>query len=488
MIRLRAISALLCLIVAAVAAAGPSSDELRQDAIDAFARNDFAAALEAYRAMPEVERRDGPTLYNMACAHAMLGDEDAAAERLLDAISWGFVDLFHMTHDDHLDPLRDHPEYRRILAGWNELLDSRGEADRDVLRDHFGEGYRYEADEQLRLSYASAFEPYAHEDAVKQIEGVAAWAEELGLFNADEEIQPTREDPWVMVILPTTRDFQLLTRGVQIGGFYDRDRKRLVSRDIGPSLRHEFFHVLHWRDMDRRGQRHPLWIQEGLAAILEDVVGEAPPDGEGWTPAPSWRTNIVRRLEKGGALAKWRLFFEFDDRRFMNFRPSANYAQARAVFLYLLSEGKLVDWYRAYVAGFDEDASGVVAMEQAFGKPLRDVERDYRAWVRSIPEVAEIARPGDASLGLQIGPGAGDGPVVAQVVAGSGRGGVGAERLRRRDVITAVDGETVRTLDDLYRVLGEFEPGDEVALSVRRSGEPLEIRVRLVPHRNLLPQ
>ena len=30
---------------------------------------------------------------------------------------------------------------------------------------------------------------------------------------------------------------------MHIGGFYARDDKRLVSRDLGPSLRHELFHV-----------------------------------------------------------------------------------------------------------------------------------------------------------------------------------------------------------------------------------------------------
>ncbi|MCA9311427.1 MAG: PDZ domain-containing protein [Phycisphaerales bacterium] len=470
----------LLLLVASAPLRAADVEEIRERAIRAFAADDFQAALDAYGELDEDQRHDPFILYNMACAHAMLDQPEQAAERLLDALSWGFVDLFHMERDAQLASLREGTTYRTILRGWNELLQARADADMQVLRARFEDGYTFARDEALRLSYASAFDEATHADAIAQIEGVAGWVDETGIFalrDADPSME--RQDPWVTVVLPTREDFIRLVPSARVGGFYERDRKRLVSQDVGPSLRHEFFHVLHWRHMDRIGQTHPLWIQEGLASLFEDVDGE-PGD---WTFTPSWRTNIVKRIDRTGRLYPWKTFFAMPDQRFMGVRPSANYAYARTVFLFLASRGVLIPWYRTYIDGFDTDPSGLTAMETVFDKPVREIERDFRTWVRDLESVGEVGRPGEAGLGLQVGTGTGEGPVVTQVVAGSVRESSpeGDDRLRHRDVITAIDGRTVRTLDDLYRVLGEYEVGDDVTVTVRRGDRRLDILVRLVP-------
>lgn len=51
--------------------------------------------------------------------------------------------------------------------------------------------------------------------------------------------------------------------------------------------------------------------------------------------------------------------------------------------------------------------------------------------------------------------------------------------LRRGDVITAVDGEPVRTSNDLQHKIALLAPGDRVRLTVYRDGDPREIAVRL---------
>jgi S1-C subfamily serine protease len=101
-----------------------------------------------------------------------------------------------------------------------------------------------------------------------------------------------------------------------------------------------------------------------------------------------------------------------------------------------------------------------------------------------VPEVAEIARPGAASLGLALAQGDGAGPVVDELVGSRpiGVGGAGAERLRYRDVVLAIDGRSVRTLDDLFRIMGEFEVGDVVRVRVRRGTVEQEIAVELVAY------
>jgi len=46
-------------------------------------------------------------------------------------------------------------------------------------------------------------------------------------------------------------------------------------------------------------------------------------------------------------------------------------------------------------------------------------------------------------------------------------------------VIVAVDGELVHTVDDLSRLLGRHEVGDEVRLELLREGESREVIVKL---------
>lgn len=453
-------------------AGDPPSDSYTQ----AFEARDYRAAKADLQRQINADPTDKFLLYNLACAHAMLGERDDAVEALLDALSLGFVDFALMERDDHLDAIRDHPKYRTIVANWRLVLDTRADAELAALREVFGEQeYDFEKDGEARVLWISGFPERAFESARQEVGRVVAWAAPL----FDEPVpDPNRPDPWVQLVLPTTPDFLRMVGPGTIGGFYDRDNKRLISRDIGPGLRHEFFHALHWRHMDRLGQRHPIWLQEGLASLLEDI--DAAGD-EGLTIRPSWRTNIARRLSKFGGLTPWERFFTMSHADFVQRRPRSNYAQARAVAMFLHERGVLEEWYDAYVAGFDEDPTGLTTMGVIFEKPVADVQRDFRTWLLALEEVADIDRP-KASLGVALGQGRGDGPVVDEIVAmkAPGVGGQPGERLRNRDVITAIEGRTVRTLDDLYRVLGDYDVGAEVVVTVRRGTRIEQIPVTLV--------
>lgn len=453
----------------------PDPDRVPAGYVEAFAEGDFEGA------RADLERRiaGNPTdkflLYNLACAEAMLGRTEEAIEALLDALSLGFVDFHHMERDGHLDSIRGDTRYQAIIRNWGLVLDKRAEAELAALREVFGPEYTFERDEEARLIWASSFGPEAYASAREQVALVHAWAREL---LGEPAPDPSRSSPWVKVILPTTEDFLQIVGAGRVGGYYERDAKRLVSRDIGPSLRHEFLHVLHWRHMDRLGQVHPIWLQEGLACLPEDVdVGP----GGSLTIRPSWRTNIAKRLAKAGALMPWERLFAMEHREFVERRPRSTYAQARSVAMFLHERGKLVEWYRAYVAGFEEDPTGLAAMERVFGKPASRVQRDFRAWLIELEEVADIDRPGPG-LGVALSQGRGEGPVVDEIVAMNpgGIGGRTGNRLRHRDVIVAIDGRTVRTLDDLSRVLGEHEVGDEVVVTVRRGRTTREVPVVLV--------
>jgi len=80
-----------------------------------------------------------------------------------------------------------------------------------------------------------------------------------------------------------------------------------------------------------------------------------------------------------------------------------------------------------------------------------------------------------------------DGVLVAEVAEGSPAERAGLRGTARAadgslvlgDVIQAVDGEKVTSLDDLYAVLSKHQPGDTVRLGLNRGGKPVELEVKL---------
>jgi putative serine protease PepD len=56
------------------------------------------------------------------------------------------------------------------------------------------------------------------------------------------------------------------------------------------------------------------------------------------------------------------------------------------------------------------------------------------------------------------------------------------------DIITAVDGRTVKSVDDVSRYLETKRPGDEVTLTVLRDGATLRLKATLAAWPENLPQ
>src|SRR5690606_1334215 len=109
--------------------------------------------------------------------------------------------------------------------------------------------------------------------------------------------------------------------------------------------------------------------------------------------------------------------FKLDQGRFVGTRPLAFYGQSRSIFIWLFDQGKLKDWYAAYTAGFKEDPSGLKAFETVFEKPVKQVERDFKAWLRTLPIVEEDFAVGCAVLPFAVEQvGEGDGRLVATSV------------------------------------------------------------------------
>ena len=492
------------------------SAALTGEALRAFGVGDFRQAERVLTRQLAIDPENFVVHYNLACAHAALGEPDAANADLRRAVELGFANRGHLERDPYLAPIRETDSFRLLLEHWGRIIDTQRRI-RFEQTERWIRGRRVvRADDALRIDVISAHDEHETDQAMAEIQKVAVWS--AGLLPVGED-KRVAEAPFVVLALPDQRDFlkwAFWTYGERarrafagIGGSYEHDEKRLVAQDLGPTLRHEFFHVLHWRDMDRLGQTHPIWIQEGLASLVEDMDparilarqavrsgdGSVPkgadpklipdhdmgdstahpmdsgidPPGDGWSPVPSWRTNIVKRLARSGPLPDFETFMGRGHADFSTRRPLAAYAHARTIFLYLQSRGVLADWYARYTGdpdvGFAADASGIAAMEAVLDAELPEIESAYRAWVvNDLPMVPETGTDLVGVLGVDIEQGDESGATVTKVPRDARR----RTGLRRLDVITAIDGRPVRDMKELVRVLSAYGPGETVRVDYRR--------------------
>ncbi len=471
-------------------------DKIRQADVrwdDAFSKGRLDQAEAALRELIDLEPSNFVHHYNLACVLSMTKRQDAAIDSLKEAIALGFSDLTQLQHDPNLFILRDTPQFKAIVGAWDEILEARRLENVEALKKTFTADYRFADDPKLRLQFAAAYDLTTLTRVRTNVETLVTWWRTCVDPTLPEQFDG--RTPWVVVILPNRNDYAIWAvkrfgaAWQQIGGSYADDEKTLVAMDLGATLRHEFWHVLHWRHMRRLGQMHPAWIMEGLCSLPEDVV--AKPDGT-FRAIPSWRTNMVKRLDNAGSLTPWDTLMVTSQPKFVGNRPLANYAQARSVFMFLLDHGKLKDFYRLYTTdaefGYAADPSGRKALEGAFKSPLKKVERDFRAWVRLIDTAPEFPGPGDAWLPFEVEAASGDGLQVtssyvpdrrrpADMLAGKSL----PAGLKKGDVITSVAGAPVQELAELVRVLADFKPGDEVEIDYRRGREHMTGKLRLVP-------
>lgn len=457
-------------LVLAGVASRAGEDDLGARALRAIQARDYAGAEEALRAALEKEPDDFVALYNLACVRALRGDGEQAGDLLVRSVEKGFSDLSQLRRDPMLENARASAGYRRLVENWPVVMDAQIDARVALNKKMFGVGYRDTRDAALRLVYLTAMDEVAQRESREELSRLAGWVEKHAMGGVPAGA-PGEPEAWVLIVLPRREDFQrwaaasfgagAASLNSAVGGAYEHDLKRLVAQDLGATLRHEFVHVLHWRSMARLGQAHPIWVQEGLAALVEDMDPVAGAEGE-WTPVESWRTNTARRMLRARVLLPLRQLVEADPKKFQGDRRMGMYAHARAFFLYLHRREKLLAWYEDYTKHHAEDPSGVASLEAVLERPLEEIDRDFRDWLGTIPDVAEKLTAGMATLGVQVDAGFGEGPVVAEL---SRRRDL---PLNPGDVITHVEGRPTRDLPELLRVVTSYRPGTEVLVRWRR--------------------
>jgi len=81
-----------------------------------------------------------------------------------------------------------------------------------------------------------------------------------------------------------------------------------------------------------------------------------------------------------------------------------------------------------------------------------------------------------AYLGIRVGDAPSSGAVVSSVVSGSPADKAG---LKAGDVITAIDGASIASADDLTAAVGAHKPSDSITVTLTRSGKSQKIDVTL---------
>ena len=330
----------------------------------------------------------------------------------------------------------------------------------ELNRRKFGEGYTIRIDNRRHLVYVSALDPRAFDRVVAML-GPYADAQRLLLFAAPFQ--------WnVTVVLPTLSDYRESRPPAEVSGYYTPATRTLTSMSLSNVLIHEFTHALHHSDQVRANQRHPVWISEGLATLFQrSRVREG--KIEVLLDASLRRLQDSVRQGKASRLAALCAM----DRRAFHQESELCYAHARYVMLYLRRNGKLKDFYETYKSRYASDRSGVVALEETLGKPLGEVEADWRRWVLGLKPLWQPARPPKTHLGNRMRR-VPEGVRVEGFLRGSAAERAGV--LKVDDIIISVAGHATPTARKLAEAVRSHRPGEVAEIEIIRDGRTTLVR------------
>ncbi len=444
---------------------------LTERIVEAFGRRDYATAERLLVEVLAKDPGDPEHLYNLACARSLQGDGAGACARLVEAIDAGFRDRTFAEEDPDLAAARAHPTFARV----RELLERVGEggghlaAQRSLKGwlDSFGASrYRVETDPGRSLVIATSLGEASHREMLDMLD---AQADHLvaTLFERYPETP-------VLLVVARPEDATTFFSDETVAGLYEHQRRRLVTRDIGESLRHEFTHLLHHAQMERLGQRHPIWIQEGLASLYE--AHEIAADGR-VRFLPNARHNVAFRAARAGVTRPWRELAAMSPKAFME-ESTRLYPQTRSMFEFIAAEAGLPRFWSAYLRTHPESPDGSAALREVFGDDDLDaIEKRWKRWVVERGTIDDAVRPGDGSLGVE-GEDRPDGVRVARVLPRSAASLAG---VRRGDLIVALDGAAIRSTRELLMAVASRRVGETVAIRLRRGDRTLDLQATLQP-------
>ena len=451
--------------------------QLHQRALQMFDKKDYAGARAACEEILRSDPEDEGALYNAACAWARLGDKPKALDYLRKSVEAGFVDFPHIEKDADLDTLRAEQPYRDLLAKRTEYV----EKSRAKIAARLTKALAERGIDAKR--YKTEFDPgrnfvYLHSKDEKEM------ADFRRVLNAYADCQwrdlfPNKPQRPLYIVLLTTADSPKVFKGI-VGGFYnaaaatlfcsDMPVNRLLRADV---VLHEFTHALHYADMAPRRQEHPIWLIEGLATLFES----SDRDGK-VVPRSNHRLVVLQQAAQQGSILPWNALMNLNHAQFMA-QPQLAYAEARYVLFYLHEKGLLKRFYDEYTAGesYARDRAGTDAFQAVFGKPLEEVEHDWRRWllkqqVPSVPFLGVLTREENKRL------------IVTQVTPGSPAQKAG---IRVGDAILNVGGQAVESQAQLMDAIGGRHVDEETRMDLLRDGKTVSVSPKLTQRTDLTP-
>jgi len=384
---------------------------------------------------------------------------DEAVTRLREAVKAGFLDLDHIKRDPDLDPIRESDAYKKFLQDFGTLAWEAEKKKKERIAKRLKGWLCKEDNERKIVLFTNCREKWAE----RLMEILKAWYDaHTGYFF------PNKPKRYIYVCVAKDGESYNRHLGGRAGaaGFYSH-ATRILNLNIRTgtgTLVHEFTHALHYADMDARHQRHPIWIVEGFGTMFEQcTIKDGKPVG-----LVNWRLPIIQRALKQNR--HWALthFIKHSYRCFSR-NTSLAYAHARYIFFWLQQKGLLKRFYEEYTKTYKDDNTGLKAFGSVVGKSAAEVENEWREFVLSL----KYARRG-VKLGIYTGEVEG-GVKVRKVVEGTAAEAAG---LKAGDVITEVDGKTIKGLPDLRKILRSKKPGDTATLKIKRGNKELTLTAK----------
>lgn len=432
--------------------------ELTRKSIELFKTKQYAKVEEALVEALVLDPDNSTNIYNMACVKALTNRPDDAMAYLERAAGAGFTDFIHIEQDPDLASLKSLPRYKRLMAQKDEYQKRDAERAVESLRKQFGQKYLFDVDAESKLIFAANTDPETLA-AVKRWLTAQAKSQWAQLFDH-------KPDQYVAIVLPSLVDYRKIIRQPGVEGIYMHSARMLIARRLGQVMTHEFTHALHAGDLDPLGQEHPIWIVEGIASLFE--AGQF--EGEKLVPKDNYRLWYLQAAARSKRLIPLERLIGWKQSQFVA-NANLGYGEASSVMLYLYESGLLKKFYEAYKTNFEKDPSGKSTLEQVTGKPLKQFEQDWVAWMSKRTPPAMNTGPEGAFLGVQFAQ-ENDGLKIEQVV---GQGPAASAGIKAGDVIVGLNELDVRDQQSLMPILKEFKPGDSVVFKLRRGEEYLQL-------------
>jgi hypothetical protein len=469
--------AIACLAIATAAAAQSPADTARsatERAVnEALAQRRSVDALTRAKAWLERAPGDAGMLALAARAAAQSGDQRVAAGYLKRAIEEGFTDFAAVESGADFAGLRRHEswsvvqEAMRTARAHNEngaLSGAEATKAVDAWRMRFTTGYRSFPDGATNTVLVTTQDATSRSELLSML--AAMTQDQVSRLFGKGLAQPVA----VIVAVGTDGEGDGLTPSR--AGRYEHGMRRLLTRDTGATLRHEFTHALHFAHMERINQLHPIWLREGLATVFETYRTRE--DGS-FEFLPNERADAAMQLLATGVAPGLRRLLTMPEDDFQKDGEST-YPLVRSLMEFTASRGALERLYAEAVAGFRDDPACTRALERAHGASLEEIERSWTTWARERGAQGLSTDPTQPSIGVTTE----DHPDGARIVRFVTKSTARDAGLRPGDVIVGVDGEPVRSVRELGVALTRLPRRETLTIRFRRgdSYSILEVRRR----------